>query len=219
MRENPTSGTVWGAPGNRRSYHNGVYKEGEQMIKLFLYAAIFGFTCWMISEVFEIVHGGYSPTVYYLTSVYHFFAGVGIWGLYKRQTLNKNTFNTVSTAITSIAYIGLTLFPVDVMNSGLSIIDFVNSNPIYKVGGFIWFIGMIMFSISVIRTTFFPKWTGIVMLIGTIIFMVTPLLGWPVLLVNINNIIFAATVIYISFNNLKTPNKIRHRSVAPASKI
>jgi hypothetical protein len=27
MRENRTSGTVWGAPGNRRSYHNALTKK------------------------------------------------------------------------------------------------------------------------------------------------------------------------------------------------
>jgi len=173
-------------------------------MKLLLYAAILGFSCWITSEVFEIIQGGYSPVVYYLTSAYHFFAGIGIWGLYKRQNINRNTFNTVSAAIASIAYISFTLFPIQVMNSGLPILEFLNINPLYKVISFIWFIGMVLFSISVIRTSFFPKWTGNVMLVGTIIFTAIPILGWPVLLVNINNIIFAATVIYISVTNLKT---------------
>ena len=53
-------------------------------MKYLLYAGIFGFTFWMISEVMEIVNG-YNPTVYYLTSVYHFLAGFGIWGLHNAQ--------------------------------------------------------------------------------------------------------------------------------------
>ncbi|HUF03012.1 MAG TPA: hypothetical protein VMM38_02445 [Aridibacter sp.] len=173
-------------------------------MRYLLYTAILGFGCWTVSEVLEIVQGGYSPAVYYLTAAYHVLAGLGIWGLYKRQTPQKNVFNLASTAIASVAYLSFTRFPIQVMRSGLSMADFVNANPIYKIGGLVWFVGMLLFSVSVFRTGYFPRWTGVIMVIGTVSFVATPLLGWPTLLVNVTNIIFAVTVIYISILGLKT---------------
>jgi hypothetical protein len=167
-----------------------------------LYAAMLGFACWMLSEVLEIVQNGYSPAVYYLTSAYHFLAGLGVWGLFKAQTPDKNVFNRVSTAMASVAYLGLTLFPIQVMRSGLSMTDFVEGNPVFKLGALLWLTGMLLFSVSVIRTGYFPRWAGVIMMIGTVSFAATPMLGWPQLLVNVTNIIFAATVIYISFIGL-----------------
>lgn len=175
-------------------------------MKALLYAVLLGFASWMLSEVLEIVQGGYSPAVYYLTAVYHVFAGIGLWGLYKAQTPSKNAFNRVSTALASLAYLALTLFPLQVMQSGLSISDFVLAHPVYKLIGLVWFIGMLLFSVSVIRSGVFPRWAGVVMVIGTVVFTATPLLGWPTLLVNVTNIIFAATVLYISTLGLKAAN-------------
>lgn len=172
-------------------------------MKLLLYAAIIGFTFWMTSEIFEIVLGGRSPEGYYLTAAYHFFAALGIWGLHKRQTAEKNLFNTISAVIVSVTYLCITILPVQVLNSGLSFPEFINANPIYKLAGFIWVIGMILFSIAIIRTGFFPKSAGFIMLVGTIIFTAGPLLSWPMLIVNVSNIIFSATVIYISIIGLR----------------
>ncbi len=173
-------------------------------MKYLIYSAILGFGLWMGSEIIEIIQGGYSPVVYYLTAGYHFFAGLGIWGLYKKQTPVKNTFNTISASIASISYLVLTLFPVQVMNSGLSMADFLEQHPLYKLGGGIWLGGMLLFSISVIKTSYFPRWSGLMILLGTLIFTIGPLLTWPMILININNILFAATVMYMGAKNLDT---------------
>jgi hypothetical protein len=175
-------------------------------MKYLLYAGILGFSFWMISEVIEIVNG-YNPTVYYLTSGYHFLAGIGIWGLYKVQPNSKNSLGKIGAVITLIAYLGLTYFPIAVMNSGLNFSEFLEANPLYKIPGGFWFSGMILFGISLIRTKHFPLWTAIVFIIGTIIFTATPMLGWPIILVNCTNIVLSLTVIYMSIlglNKLKT---------------
>jgi hypothetical protein len=173
-------------------------------MKYLIYSAILGFGLWMGSEILEIIQGGYSPVVYYLTSGYHFFAGFGIWGLYKKQTQVKNTFNTVSALIASIAYLALTFFPIQVMNSGLTMAGFLELHPMYKLAGGIWFLGMLLFGISVLRTAYFPRWSGIIVLAGTVIFTAVPILGWPMIVVNVSNIVFSFSVIYISIRSLKT---------------
>lgn len=178
-------------------------------MKYLLYAGIFGFTFWMISEVMEIVNG-YNPTVYYLTSVYHFLAGFGIWGLHKAQADSKNKLSTTGALITLIAYLGLTFFPIQVMNSGLDFPGFLAAHPLYKIPGAFWFLGMILFAISLLRAKYFPLWTAIVFILGTIMFTATPLLGWPTILVNCTNIAFSLTVIYLcifSLNNLNNEHQ------------
>jgi hypothetical protein len=92
-------------------------------MKYLLYAGILGFSFWMISEIIELVHG-YNPTVYYLTSGYHFLAGFGIWGLHKAQASTKNPLSKIGAFIALIAYLGLTFFPIQVMHSGMNFSEF-----------------------------------------------------------------------------------------------
>ena len=101
-------------------------------MKYLLYAGILGFAFWMISEVIELI-SGYNSTVYYLTSGYHFFAGLGVWGLYKVQQGHSNILGKTGAVISSLSYLGLTLFPIQVLNSGLSFPEFLEANPLYKI--------------------------------------------------------------------------------------
>ncbi len=173
-------------------------------MKYLLYAGILGFSFWICSEVIEIYLGGYNSAVYYLTTLYHAFAGFGVWGLHKTQSDEKtNYLSLVGAAIVFIAYIGIAYFPIQVMNSGLTFAEFLDVIPAYKIPGALWFFGMIAFGISILKTRHFPAWTGVVFLLGTIMFTATPLLKWPVIVVNFTNIIFAATVIYLCIISLR----------------
>ena len=172
-------------------------------MKYLLYAAILGFACWMVSDMIEIVRGGYGPAVYYLTVAYHVLAGLGVWGVYKAQTPDKNVFNLVSTALASVTYLAFTLFPLQMMRSGLSIAEFMEAYPLYKLLGLVWFIGVLLFSITVIRSAFFPRWAGVVMGIGFVIFTIGRPLAVPMILININTIILSAVVIYLGVLGLK----------------
>jgi len=173
-------------------------------MKYLLYAGILGFSFWIASELIEIYLGGYNASVYYLTAAYHVFAGFGIWGLHKAQSRkDKNTLSMIGAAVTLIAYIGFIYFPIAMMHSGLSLSAFLDANPIYKIPGGFWFLGMILFGVSILKTKHFPAWAGIVFLLGTLMFTATPLLGWPAIFVNITNIIFALSVIYMCFISLR----------------
>jgi hypothetical protein len=174
-------------------------------MKYFLLAGVLGFGFWIASELIEIYLGGYNASVYYLTALYHVFAGFGIWGLHKAQSgEDKNTLSMIGAAVTLIAYIGFIYFPIAMMQSGLGLSAFLDANPIYKIPGGFWFLGMILFGVSILKTKHFPAWTGIVFLLGTLMFTATPLLGWPAILANATNIIFALNVIYMCFISLQT---------------
>ena len=80
--------------------------------------------------------------------------------------------------------------------------EFLDTHPIYKGLGAFWALGMILFSISIIKSGIFPKWTGFIVLFGTIIFVVTPLFEMSVILMNATNIITALTIIFLALSNL-----------------
>lgn len=165
-------------------------------MKYLIYAAILGYSCWIGSELVEIVGGGYNPTVYYLTAAFHFFAGVGIWGLHFLQNRPKNILSTTGTAMISLSYLALTYLPIQVIHSGLSNLDFIEANPIYKIPAVINVVGMIVFGIAVIRAKFFPAWSGVVIILGILIFVVSMTSGFQIV-ANINNIILSMTIIYM----------------------
>jgi len=165
-------------------------------MKYLIYAAILGYTSWIVSEMVEIAQGGYNATVYYLTAAFHLFAGIGIWGLHFLQSRKQNTLSAVATVMVSFTYLALTYLPIQVMHSGLSGLEFAAANPVYKIPGMINVIGLVVFGIAVIRTKFFPVWTGAIIILGGIIFAVAMTQGFQ-LIANINNIILATTIIYM----------------------
>lgn len=165
-------------------------------MKWLLYIASLGFFCWFISEVLELTSIN-TPVVYYLTSVYHLFAGIGIWGLHKVQNKPHFKIGLIGTALSSATYIGLIYFPIEVMYSGLEFSEFIDLHPVYKIPGIIWFVGMLLFGISILRGQFYPTWSGVVFILGTILFTITPLLGLFQDMGHVSNMIFAFTVIYM----------------------
>ncbi len=165
-------------------------------MKYLIYAAILGYSCWIGSEVAEIAHGGYNATVYYLTAAFHLFAGLGIWGLHFLQNRPRNTLSAVGTVMISLSYFALTYLPIQVMHSGLSNVAFVEANPVYKIPAMINVVGMIVFGIAVIRAKCFPAWTGLIIILGIIIFVAAMTQGLH-LVANINNILLSSTIIYM----------------------
>ena len=162
----------------------------------FIYIAILGFTFWIVSEILEILEGGHNSTVYYLTSAYHILAGIGIWGLHTLQSPIALNLSFIGTICISITYFALAYFPLQVMRSKVSVSEFLQAHPIYKVPGMISLLGFILFGIAVIRIGFFPVWTGVIIILGTIIFAVA-MVKQKHLIVNTTNIFIAANIIYM----------------------
>jgi len=167
-----------------------------------IYIAILAFIIWIVSEIIEIKESGHNSTVYCLTSAYHILAGLGIWGLHLRQSRSVNDLSFIGTVLISLTYLALAYFPIQVMRSEGSVSEFIKAHPIYKIPGFISLIGFIVFGIAVIKIGFFPAWTGIVIILASIIYPIA-MLRKNHLVVNINNIIIAINIIYMSFFGLR----------------
>tara|TARA_R110002072_G_scaffold22432_5_gene78745 strand:+ start:957 stop:1490 length:534 start_codon:yes stop_codon:yes gene_type:complete len=173
--------------------------------KYLLVAAILGYLCWMVSEVVEIIHGGFNSTGYYLTAAFHLFAGIGIWGLHFVQNQSKKTLSLIATVMISLSYLSLVHLPIQVLHSGLSGTAFVEAYPMYMIPGVINVFGLILFGIAVIKAKFFPAWTGSIIILGSILFFVAMTNGFQIV-ANINNITLSMTLIYMSllgFRQLK----------------
>jgi hypothetical protein len=98
-------------------------------MKYLLYAAILGFTLWIISEIMELTEG-YVSAGYYLTAIFHVIAGFTIWGLHLLQSKRKNTLSLIGVALISVAYFSIAYLPIQVMHSGLSVSGYVVETPI-----------------------------------------------------------------------------------------
>lgn len=169
---------------------------------MLLTTLISGFLLWVGSELLEIIEGGYTPAVYYMTSGYHLLAGFGIWALHMLQSQQGNRLSAISVALISVTYFTLSYFPIQVLNSGLSVSEFLTEAPLYKLAGGLSLLGFILFGISVIRSKHFPVWTGIVLILGTLIYAFAMSMQLS-LIVNINNIVLSVTVLYMCFSGLK----------------
>jgi len=167
-----------------------------------IYIAILGFTVWIVSEIMEIIKGRHDSTVYYMTSAYHILAGVGIWGLHLLQSNSANKLSLIGTLFISITYFALAYFPIQVMNSRVSVSEFIETHPIYKVFGIASLIGFIIFGIAIIRIGHFPAWTGVLIILGTIIYALAMAKKIQIV-VNINNIIISATIFYMCIFGLR----------------
>lgn len=167
-----------------------------------IYIAILGFTLWIISEIIEIIEESHNSTVYHMTSAYHILAGIGIWGLHLLQSHLIINLSLIGTVFISITYFFLAYFPIQVMNTKVSISEYIKIHPMYRVPGFISLIGFILFGISIIRIGFFPSWAGIIIILGTIIFPLA-MAKKNQIIVNINNIIISATLIYMCIYGLR----------------
>jgi hypothetical protein len=175
--------------------------------KYLLFAAVLGYLCWMVSEVVEIIHGGFNSTVYYLTAAFHLFAGIGIWGLHFVQNRSNNTLSATGTVMISFSYLTLVYLPIQVLHSGLSGAAFVEANPMYMIPAFMNVFGLILFGIAVIRAKFFPAWTGAIIMLGSIIFIVAMTNGFQIV-ANINNITLAMTLIYMCLLGYVSPKAL-----------
>ncbi|MCB0555834.1 MAG: hypothetical protein KDD02_19965 [Phaeodactylibacter sp.] len=177
-------------------------------MKYLLYLLISGFALWIGSEILEIIQGGYSPAVYYMTAAYHILAGFGIWSLHLLQAGKKNNVSLTATILISLTYFALAYFPIQVMQSGLSVSAFIAANPIYKIPGLISLAGFVLFGLAIIKTRYFPAWTGVAIILCTIIYGIA-MAKQLQLVVNINNIILSIVIIYIGVLGIGNRNNLQ----------
>jgi peptidoglycan/LPS O-acetylase OafA/YrhL len=197
-------------------------RRKTKKMKWLLYVTILGFIIWIITEIIEFTVG-YNRPDYYLTSAFHVLGAFGIWGLHLAQSRRRrNIVSLVGTTLISISFVSIIYFPIQVMHSGLTYPEaFLEHHRVYTIPLAGFAIGFIIFSIAVLRTKYFPNWTGWVVILGAII--MTGIYTYESVgdatsktlhrVLNINDIIFSIAIIYMCLfglrrrNNTTTANK------------
>jgi len=158
------------------------------IMKPLLIAAMIGYGCWLISDLIELLTGEYGSPVVYLTALFHLFAGIGIWGLSLGLSQERRPLALISTSLVSIGHLGLAPLPLHVHWSGRGPMLILGEHSIYVVLLLAWSIGILAFSMSVIRSPRVPTWIGWCMLIGFAMIIASRPMSWPTPFINLATI-------------------------------
>lgn len=166
-------------------------------MRILLWFAIAGFGVWAASDIIEAVEGERTPAVYYLTSVYHALAAVGVWGIHRAQSDNGWNLSTLAAAMQSIGLAWVILLPLQMMSSGMEPRAFVAEHPYFVIGGILNVLGMIVFGAAIWRCGVYPRWTALVIPAGAVAF-ITLGLSDAGLIANLANVLLAATFVFLA---------------------
>ncbi len=161
---------------------------------------IAGAICWIISEILEIVHGGYNPVILWLTVLFHLLAAVGIWGLHLGQAKGKNSLSFSGTALLSIGYLAFAAVPLIVIAG-----DFdgpagvMEAYPAFRLFGAMSVIGILMFGAAVVKLRYFPAWAGIAFVMGSLVTFTILATHQSMLIANAANILVSVVLIKMAW--------------------
>ncbi|MEZ4953927.1 MAG: hypothetical protein R2825_10170 [Saprospiraceae bacterium] len=156
--------------------------------------------CWIISEIMEVSVGGYTPLILQLTALFHLLAAIGIWGLHFGQTKEKNKWSLYGSILLTIGYLILTAVPLIVLSRGYSEPgEVVAAYPILKIFGAFSIVGILLFGSAVIKINYFPKWTGIVFIVCSLVTFGILAAKGNMLIANVANIIVSVTMIKMAW--------------------
>lgn len=166
-------------------------------MKSLKFILILAFVLWIVSEVIELIIGGYNPAVYYITTAYHLTAAIGIFYFFERIPGSKRPLLLpVSIILISLTYLILLPFPIQVMQSGLSVKAFLSDHIYYKAAGLISVVGFLLFGASIARSWKDIRWIGYGIILCTLIYVFSMVNAYHILM-NFNNIILGSLMILL----------------------
>lgn len=171
-------------------------------MKILLWFAIAGFGVWAVSDILEAIEGARTPTVYYLTAIYHALAAIGVWGIHRVQSDTGWNLSTFATAMQSLGLAIVIVLPIQILHSGMEPAEFALQNPHFVAGGLLNVLGMIVLGIAIWRCAVFPRWTAVAIPVGAVLF-ITMGVADAGLLANIANVCLAAVFVYLAFFGLR----------------
>ena len=181
--------------------------KGEGRLKILLWFAIAGFGVWALSDILEAVEGARTPTVYYLTAIYHALAAIGVWGIHRVHSDNGWNLSTLATVMQSLGLAIVIVLPIQILHSGMEPGEFASQNPHFVAGGLLNVLGMIVLGVAIWRCAVFPRWTAFAIPIGAVLF-ITLGVADAGFVANIANVCLAAVFVYLAIFGL------RHRQSA-----
>lgn len=165
--------------------------------------------CWIISEIMEVAIGGYTPIILWLTACFHLLAAIGIWGLHFGQAREKNQWSFYGSILLTIGYLALTAVPLFVLFRGYDEPgEIIAAYPQLKILGLLSIVGILLFGSAVIKINYFPKWTGIIFIVCSLITFGILVTRGNMLIANIANVIVSAALIKMAWQVIQANDKI-----------
>ncbi|MFZ1703257.1 MAG: hypothetical protein WAT79_02865 [Saprospiraceae bacterium] len=174
-------------------------------MKYFLYSAIVGAGLWIFSEFLEMdsLHGS-TPLSLWITTFWHPIIALGFWGLHLAQSPHKNTLSLVGTILLIVSFIGFTPVSLMILNSPVQTFSaFLNQNPGFQIFGICSLLGYILFGISVIKTKYYPFWTGHILILSIFLSAIQSMAELAEIWQHISFICLSCVVIFMSVFGLE----------------
>ena len=131
-------------------------------MKYQLYAAIVGASLWILTEILEMrAPVGHTPLSLWVTTIWHPILALGFWGLHQGQSPTRSPLSLIAT---SLVIVGLLVFaPLSVMflySKAVTLDTFMQQRPVFLVAGLLTVVGVVLFSLGIIRDRHYPTWTA-----------------------------------------------------------
>jgi len=147
---------------------------------------------WIISEILEMIQGGFSPLQLTLTATAFTLLPYGFLGIHRAQAERGGILSFFGAICSGISFI---IFSGDAMieivlgaRETMKILETVSGKAIFYTGSLLCLVGVIVFGIAIVRARVFPRWTGIVFVVVNLLILLMSLL--PPIAFVILNIVF-----------------------------
>jgi hypothetical protein len=162
--------------------------------------------CWALSEIIELALGGRTQMSLFLTAAFHLLMVFGIWGAFIGQGERRGQPSMVAALLVSIGYLVMIYPPLKVgIDPKLTLHGFMDAYPAFKAAGLAAVFGKSLFGLAILRSGAYPVWTGIVLLIGPLLFAGLMLAGGPDRVAIITNLCVAAALLAIGLRAMRLP--------------
>lgn len=178
-------------------------KQFVMMEKLLIYVCLLGASMWIASEVAEMLSNGFSSVSLSINIFAFTFLAIGWWGLDHIQTTG-NSMSWFGTIGLSAAFLIFTVISLQMFQTGNT--QGAELSMLYMVGIAAMIVGGILFGSSILKLDYFPKWTGILMILLIVVSLSGIALELPGIVQNISNILLSCTLIYMCFFGLNSLN-------------
>jgi len=127
---------------------------------------IAGCIVWLVSEVLEFRAGGFDDTNSLVTALAFGIISIGIWVFWNAR--DQENYGRVGVALTSLGMVLFTILSVLTVGTGITSDVGHADSPLFLSAGAATTVGVTFVSIWIFRTTQLPKWTGVILLVGTL---------------------------------------------------
>lgn len=173
-------------------------------MKISLQVLIAAGAVWIVSELLELIMGGRTLAVLWITALFHLLMVGGIWGAYRGQAGPRSRVSLVAAAMASVGYLILIYPPLAVSQSAtLTIGEYIRGSPFFTIGANLAVFGVIAFGIAVWRTRAYPTWIAIALIACPAVFTAVMLSEGPGLLAIAANIIQSIALIGMGREGLR----------------